>query len=163
MKQNEIITLCVGIAVVVFFGWIAKPSLSAVFSTNSSSNMTSTSTLPAVSGTNVSTDPKLQIIDVSVGTGATVVKGSHVYVNYIGMLQDGTKFDSSYDRGTPIDFSVGTGQVIKGWDLGLLGMKVGGKRRLVIAPDYAYGSAGVSGVIPPNSTLVFDLELVDVK
>lgn len=162
MKQNEIITLCVGIIIVVFFVWIGKPSLSAVFKINST--MDQKSTLPAVSGINISADPKLQIIEVSAGAGALVAKGSHVYVNYVGMLENGTKFDSSYDRGTPIDFTVGIGKVIKGWDLGLLGMKVGGKRRLVIDPDYAYGPTGIPDAgIPGNSTLVFDLELVDVK
>jgi len=116
-----------------------------------------------VSGNDISTDPKIKIIDVAVGTGTVATKNSHVYVNYTGMLEDGKKFDSSYDRGVPIDFVLSTGRVIKGWDLGLIGMKVGGKRRLVISPEYAYGTEGVEGVIPGNSTLVFDVELVNVK
>ena len=162
MKRNEIITLCAGVLLIIFFGWIAKPSVLAILSINSN-NMSQKSTLPSVAGPNISKDSKLQIIEVSAGTGAEAVKGSHIYVNYTGMLEDGSKFDSSYDRGTPIDFTVGSGQVIKGWDFGLLGMKVGGKRRLVISPDYAYGVNGIPGAIPGNATLVFDLELVNVK
>jgi FKBP-type peptidyl-prolyl cis-trans isomerase len=85
-------------------------------------------------------------------------------VHYTGRLTDGTKFDSSYDRGQPIDFSLGSGVVIKGWDQGIEGMKVGGKRKLTIPPDLAYGARGTpGGPIPPNATLVFDVELVGVR
>src|SRR5262245_17395367 len=107
----------------------------------------------------------LQIEDLVVGTGATAESGKSVSVNYTGWLNDEkrTKFDSSYDRGQPLEFVLGQGRVIKGWDEGVAGMKVGGKRRLTIPPDLGYGSRGAGGVIPPNATLIFEVELVDVK
>ncbi len=104
----------------------------------------------------------LQITDEVVGSGAEAVAGKTISVNYLGTLTDGTKFDSSYDRGTPIEFTLGAGQVISGWDNGFAGMKVGGKRKLVIAPEMGYGASAV-GTIPANSTLIFEVELVDVK
>ena len=100
--------------------------------------------------------------DVVVGQGLEVGKGDNVTVHYVGTFQDGRVFDSSLDRNTPFTFTIGVGGVIRGWDEGLLGMKVGGKRLLVIAPDYAYGPQG-SGPIPPDSTLIFEVELLDVK
>ncbi|MFA5954413.1 MAG: FKBP-type peptidyl-prolyl cis-trans isomerase [Patescibacteria group bacterium] len=96
------------------------------------------------------------------GTGSEAVKGSTVSVHYTGWLTDGTKFDSSVDRGTPFSFVLGAGQVIAGWDQGVLGMKVGEKRRLTIAPELGYGAQGV-GPIPANATLVFEVELLGVK
>jgi FKBP-type peptidyl-prolyl cis-trans isomerase FkpA len=106
----------------------------------------------------------LAIDEVKVGEGATATKGKTVSVHYSGHLTDGTKFDSSYDRGQPIDFHLGAGEVIKGWDQGIDGMKVGGKRKLTIPPELAYGARGTpGGPIPPNATLVFDVELVGVK
>jgi FKBP-type peptidyl-prolyl cis-trans isomerase len=106
----------------------------------------------------------LLIEDVKVGEGDVAAKGKMVSVHYTGVLTNGTKFDSSLDRGQPIVFALGTGQVIKGWDQGVEGMKVGGKRKLTIPPDLAYGSRGTpGGPIPPNATLVFDVELVAVK
>ena len=88
--------------------------------------------------------------DIQVGTGAEAVSGNKVSVHYVGTLTDGTKFDSSRDRGQPFDFQLGAGRVIKGWDQGVAGMKVGGKRKLVIPPELAYGSKGFPGLIPPN-------------
>jgi FKBP-type peptidyl-prolyl cis-trans isomerase FkpA len=106
----------------------------------------------------------LVIDNVKVGGGAVAVKGKMVSVHYTGRLTDGTKFDSSYDHGQPIDFPLGTGVVIKGWDQGIDGMRVGGKRKLTIPPELAYGARGTpGGPIPPNATLVFDVELVAVK
>ena len=106
---------------------------------------------------------KLKIEDVQVGTGATVEAGDTVSVQYTGTLADGTKFDSSYDHGgQPLEFAVGQGNVIKGWDMGLLGMKVGGKRNLTIPPELAYGDKAV-GPIPANATLSFAVELVGIK
>jgi FKBP-type peptidyl-prolyl cis-trans isomerase FkpA len=106
----------------------------------------------------------LVVDDVKPGEGATATKGKTVSVHYTGRLTDGTKFDSSYDRGQPIDFPLGGGVVIKGWDQGIEGMKVGGKRKLTIPPDLAYGARGTpGGPIPPNATLVFDVELVGVR
>lgn len=107
-------------------------------------------------------DAKVEITDEVVGTGAEAVAGKTVAVHYTGTLTDGTKFDSSYDRGQPFEFMLGTGQVIKGWDQGIAGMKVGGKRKLVIPASLGYGASG-QGSIPPNATLVFETELVEVK
>jgi len=104
----------------------------------------------------------LKINDVTVGTGAEAQNGETVTVNYVGTLDNGTKFDSSYDRHQPFSFTLGKGDVIKGWDLGVLGMKVGGKRELTIPPELGYGSQQVS-VIPPNSTLHFTVELLSVS
>jgi len=103
----------------------------------------------------------LVVEDLVVGTGPTAVTGDTVTVQYIGTFTNGTKFDSSYDRGTPYVFQVGAGRVIAGWDQGVPGMKVGGKRRLTIPPDLAYGSRG-QGVIPPNTTLLFDIDLLSI-
>ena len=104
----------------------------------------------------------LQIQDITIGTGDQVKSGDTVTVNYLGTLVDGTKFDSSYDRNTPFTTQIGVGQVIRGWDEGIVGMKTGGKRRLVVPAQLGYGSQSVGG-IPPNSTLIFEVELVSVK
>ena len=114
--------------------------------------------------------PQLQITDTMVGNGAEAVKGKTVAVHYTGWLFDpakpdkkGQKFDSSVDRGTPFTFPLGAGRVIKGWDEGVAGMHVGGKRTLVIPPAMGYGSRGAGGVIPPDATLLFDVELLAVR
>ncbi len=105
----------------------------------------------------------LIIEDLSMGEGAEAVAGKHVTVHYTGWLTDGTKFDSSLDRNDPFDFPLGRGHVIRGWDEGVAGMKVGGKRKLTIPPEMGYGARGAGGVIPPNATLVFDVELLAVN
>lgn len=105
---------------------------------------------------------ELKTEDLKVGTGAEAVSGKMVSVHYMGWLTNGTKFDSSVDRNQPFQFQLGSGMVIKGWDQGVAGMKVGGKRKLTIPPTLGYGSRA-TGPIPPNSTLVFDVELLDVK
>ena len=105
----------------------------------------------------------LQIEELQVGGGAEATPGKTVHVHYTGWLTDGTKFDSSLDRGDPFTFPLGAGRVIKGWDQGVAGMKVGGKRKLTIPPELGYGARGSGAAIPPNSTLVFEVELIDVK
>ena len=122
-----------------------------------------TNTSPTkVTGKPTSTPSGLQYWDITVGTGTTAVSGKTVKVHYTGWLTDGKKFDSSLDRGQPFSFPLGGGQVIKGWDEGVAGMKVGGKRQLRIPPELGYGARGAGGVIPPNATLIFDVELLDV-
>lgn len=111
---------------------------------------------------NISTVKGLEIYDEQVGTGAEAKAGQTVTAHYVGFLTNGTKFDSSLDRGQPFSFQLGGGQVIRGWDIGIQGMKVGGIRRLVISPELGYGANPV-GSIPANSTLVFEVQLVDVK
>jgi len=105
----------------------------------------------------------LEYIEVEPGTGAQAVSGKTVSVHYTGKFQDGKVFDSSVSRGEPIKFPLGAGRVIKGWDEGIALMKEGGKAQLVIPPHLAYGESGAGGVIPPNATLVFDVELVSVE
>ncbi|OGN06040.1 MAG: hypothetical protein A2669_00725 [Candidatus Yanofskybacteria bacterium RIFCSPHIGHO2_01_FULL_48_25b] len=128
---------------------------------------------PSVSGSPVQTSDSrapqvirtasgLEYADIEIGTGATAKTGQTVSVHYLGTLVDGTKFDSSYDRGQPFTFRLGVGEVIKGWDEGVAGMKVGGKRKLAIPPDLAYGPQG-NGPIPPNAVLLFDVELLGIK
>jgi len=97
------------------------------------------------------------------GTGIEAKNGDTVTVNYIGTLENGKKFDSSLDGGVPFSFTLGAGQVIKGWDLGVLGMKVGEKRKLTIPADLAYGSDGIGNIIPPNATLIFEVDLLEIK
>jgi len=104
----------------------------------------------------------LQIDDIKVGTGDEATAGKKVTVHYVGTLTNGSKFDSSRDRGQGFDFKLGAGQVIKGWDQGVAGMKVGGVRKLTIPPELGYGAGGFPPVIPPNSTLVFEVELLKV-
>jgi len=104
----------------------------------------------------------LIIEDLTVGDGAEAVAGEEVTVHYTGWLTNGSKFDSSKDRFQPFSFPLGAGHVIKGWDQGVVGMKVGGKRKLTIPPELGYGARGAGGVIPPNATLVFEVELLQV-
>jgi peptidylprolyl isomerase len=122
---------------------------------------------PALAAGEVTTPSGLRIIDVKVGTGPVPKVGQTVTVNYTGWLfvdgKKGKKFDSSLDRGEPFSFTLGQGQVIKGWDEGLATMHVGGKRTLIIPPDLGYGASGAGGVIPPGATLMFDIDLLGVK
>jgi peptidylprolyl isomerase len=111
----------------------------------------------------ITTDQGIRYVDVVVGEGPEVTNGQLVIAHYTGWLEDGTKFDSSVDRGEPFSFNLGMGQVIPGWDLGMRGMRVGGSRQLVIPASLAYGERGAGGVIPPNATLIFEIELIEVQ
>ncbi|WP_072376067.1 FKBP-type peptidyl-prolyl cis-trans isomerase [Hyphomicrobium sp. NDB2Meth4] len=130
-------------------------------------SMTAASTPTLAQGAPTVTDSGLILADSKVGTGAEAKAGKLCVMHYTGWLYNngtkGTKFDSSVDRGEPFSFRLGQGQVIKGWDEGVAGMKVGGKRTLIIPAALGYGARGAGGVIPPNATLMFDVELLDVK
>jgi FKBP-type peptidyl-prolyl cis-trans isomerase len=117
----------------------------------------------AKEGKMITTPSGLKYMDLKVGTGASPKAGQRVQVHYTGTLKDGKKFDSSVDRNEPFRFVIGMGQVIKGWDEGVMSMKVGGKRKLIIPPQLGYGERGAGGVIPPNAELHFDVELLGVE
>ena len=110
----------------------------------------------------ITTDSGLQYVDTQVGAGEPAKAGDTVRVHYTGTLEDGSKFDSSVDRGQPFEFPLGAGMVIAGWDEGVAGMMPGGKRTLTIPADLGYGASGVPGAIPPNATLIFDVELLEI-
>ncbi|HIK45072.1 MAG TPA: FKBP-type peptidyl-prolyl cis-trans isomerase [Leptolyngbyaceae cyanobacterium M65_K2018_010] len=128
----------------------------------SAADLTPEDAAAASTATPVTTDSGLQYIDLVEGTGAMPQTGQRVTVHYTGTLEDGTKFDSSRDRGRPFTFQIGVGQVIKGWDEGVSTMRVGGQRQLIVPADLGYGSRGAGGVIPPNATLIFDVELLRI-
>lgn len=117
----------------------------------------------SIMNTSQSDNETLKSEDLNIGFGEVAKAGDTVEVHYTGTLLDGTKFDSSLDRGKPFEFTLGSGQVIKGWDDGIVGMKVGGKRKLTIPPSLAYGDQSRGTVIKPNSTLVFEVELITIK
>lgn len=114
------------------------------------------------SGEEMMTDSGLKYVDMKVGDGESPQAGQLVTVHYTGWLEDGTKFDSSVDKNRPFEFTIGAGRVIKGWDEGVMTMKVGGKRKLTIPPELGYGARGI-GPIPPNSTLIFEVELLAIR
>lgn len=123
----------------------------------------STEGIPQVPGDTITTASGLKYVEMTVGTGAAPQTGQVVQAHYTGWLTDGKKFDSSRDRGQTFAFPLGQGRVIKGWDEGIASMKVGGRRLLIIPPTLGYGERGAGGVIPPNATLVFDVELVGIQ
>jgi FKBP-type peptidyl-prolyl cis-trans isomerase FkpA len=144
--------------------FVALFVLVAVLVAASGRAQTGTSGPTKVTGKPKSTSSGVQYWDITVGTGAAASAGKSVTVHYTGWLaKDGKKFDSSVDKGQPFMFKLGAGQVIKGWDEGVSGMKIGGKRQLRIPPELGYGARGAGGVIPPNATLIFDVELLAVK
>ena len=126
-----------------------------------------TTAMAQAAGTRMTTSSRLQITDTQVGTGATPQRGQTCVMHYTGWLFEngakGKKFDSSLDRGQPFEFPLGMKRVIGGWDEGVASMKVGGKRTLIIPPELGYGARGAGGAIPPNATLIFEVELLDVK
>ena len=122
-----------------------------------------TAAAPAAQETTVTTASGLKYEDLQIGDGAEAKTGDRVQVHYTGWLENGTKFDSSVDRGRPFEFPLGAGRVIRGWDEGVAGMKVGGKRKLVIPAALGYGDRGAGGVIPPGATLIFEVELLKIN
>lgn len=167
------ITIVITVAVLIIVGFLVtrkseekmtdtNTNLPQAASTPAQASPSAESTAGAVQATGSAMPSGLKIEDIKVGSGPEVKSGDTVTINYKGTLTDGTKFDSSYDRGTPFATQIGVGQVIKGWDEGVIGMKVGGKRKLTIPPDLGYGNRDIPG-IPANSTLIFELELLGIK
>jgi FKBP-type peptidyl-prolyl cis-trans isomerase len=161
------VTLALVVAIAfLFFG----PRVLTPFGTTEQTAPINATTTTVMATSSDATNPQLPhqlpttltVRDEVVGTGEAAKAGDVVTVNYVGMLPDGTVFDASKNHGQPFTFNLGAGQVIKGWDEGVAGMKVGGKRQLIIPPDMAYGSRGAGGVIPPNATLIFEVELVKI-
>lgn len=158
MTKNNILTVVIIITVLIGTYFIlSRPPQTSQAPT---SELSSLSVSPSISPT---MNQELKIEDLTVGTGPVAKAGDTVEVNYLGTLENGTKFDSSYDRNQTFSTQIGVGQVIKGWDQGIPGMKVGGKRRLTIPSTLGYGSQGAGNLIPPNATLIFEVELVAVK
>ena len=153
MSKNFITSAIIGILVLFVFAYF-------IFGLNGTSGTTAAiSPTPQLQASNAD---KLQVIDEKIGSGSAVKKGDTVEINYVGTLANGTKFDASADHGGPFTTQIGVGQVIKGWDEGIIGMKIGGKRKLVIPPSLGYGGQAV-GSIPANSTLIFQVQLVGIK
>jgi len=152
----------------VIFSFFGKKNQNTALQTSSPSATITTVETPTVVVASTSATPimnvtELKIEDEKVGTGDAAVAGKKVTVNYVGTLTDGSKFDSSYDRNEPFTFTLGAGEVIPGWDQGVAGMKIGGKRRLTIPSSLAYGDSGIPGAIPGGATLIFEVELLGVE
>lgn len=155
-----------GLLTIAIVGCRQSGAVSESSETSASAAKAEATTPAATSGSDaqvVALPGGLKYQDLKVGDGALAESGKTVSVHYTGWLTDGTKFDSSLDHGKPLDFQLGAGNVIRGWDEGVKGMRVGGKRRLTIPPDLAYGSAGAPGAIPPDATLLFEVELLAVR
>ena len=171
MSKRTMIWVAIGVGVlalvlVVALGTCSNPSEEAKQVSENpdvEEHNPETEVSPSAAPTQTEEVTELQIEELEEGAGAEAVAGSAVAVHYTGWLTDGTKFDSSVDRGQPFNFTLGQGMVIKGWDEGVVGMKVGGKRKLTIPPEMGYGERGAGGVIPPGATLVFEVELLEVN
>ncbi len=168
--NRKYIFATIALVIIVIVGGVATLSTKKSSKIQPLATPTPTSTIEStaepvatISATPMTQVDKLIIQDEKVGTGAEATAGKKVTVNYVGTLLDGTKFDSSYDRGTPFSFNLGIGEVIQGWDQGVDGMKVGGKRKLTIPSSLGYGAQGVPGAIPGGATLVFEVELLGVE
>lgn len=151
------------IYVVVLLGLLAPPVLLLAEKSKATPETKKMEKKNDGTGQEVVNPSGLKYVDHVMGTGASPQKGQQVSVHYTGRLTDGKKFDSSHDRNQPFQFQIGAGQVIRGWDEGIATMKIGGKRTLTIPPDLGYGTAGFPGAIPPNATLLFDVELLGVQ
>ena len=158
MKQNLVIAVLV-IAIILVFGYILQDTMGNPIGSTSQPEAIPNQTMQQQERP----QEQVKIEDTVVGTGQEVKAGDTVIMHYRGTLEDGTQFDSSYDRATPLTIQIGTGQVIQGWDQGVPGMKVGGQRRLTIPASLGYGEAGSPPTIPPNATLIFDLELIGIQ
>ena len=161
MKTTRLLSYpAVGLALALLFGGCAGPAMPTAAPSPAAKPAQAPAAGPAFPAPTVT---QLKVEEIKIGTGAEALEGKKVSVQYTGWLVTGAKFDSSYDRNQPFSFVLGGGQVIKGWDQGVKGMKVGGKRRLTIPADLAYGSRGAGGAIPPGATLVFEVELQAVQ
>jgi len=162
MSKNKIISILIIIILILAFIFLTKkPKESEIKFPDSIGTSTIMPTKnPTLTQSQVT---ELKIEDIKIGTGNAVKSGDTIEMNYLGTLENGTKFDSSYDRGQTFSTQIGVGQVIQGWDKGVPGMKVGGKRKLTIPYQMAYGEAGIPGVIPAKATLIFEVELVSIK
>ena len=154
MKQNLIIGVLI-LAIILIFGYILQDVMGNPIGTKPETETQTTQTMEP--------QEKVKIEDITEGTGEPVKSGDTVVINYRGMLEDGTQFDSSYDRGQPFTTQIGVGRVIQGWDQGIPGLKVGGKRKLTIPSSLGYGETGAPPSIPPNATLIFEVELVGIE
>lgn len=164
LSKKEWIAVSVALVVIALFFLSKTFIFSFLTSTIPDTNTATNTTMDTNSPANTAADTtSLLVKDTVVGTGAEAVPGKTITVNYTGKLTNGTVFDSSIPRGQPFQFVLGAGKVIAGWDQGLLGMKVGGKRTLIIPPNMAYGSQAVGDIIPANSTLIFEVELLGVN
>lgn len=168
MTKSVFIYFIVAVAIVAT-GWALmrkgneEPGMESLITSPTPGESASPDAMTEPAGEVMTTQEGLQYQDIVVGAGAEAKAGDVVAVHYTGWLTDGTKFDSSLDRGEPFVFQVGAGQVIQGWDLGVAGIKIGGKRKLTIPPQLGYGERGAGGVIPPNATLVFEVELLGIQ
>jgi FKBP-type peptidyl-prolyl cis-trans isomerase len=184
MSKNYIAPAVVIILVIgIIYGYATAPKTDVITSSDNISLTDNSKTTPTVSDATQDSLPssittptlsisptmtqyqevtELKVEDLQVGNGPEVKSGDQISINYLGTLTNGTKFDSSYDRGQPFTTQIGVGQVIEGWDKGVVGMKVGGKRRLIIPPQMGYGERGAGNVIPPNATLIFEVELMGI-
>jgi FKBP-type peptidyl-prolyl cis-trans isomerase len=158
LKMNNRITIVAATILLLFSSFLFAQTTTHT----RASSVPNTKYPTKVTGSGVKTASGLQYWDIKVGTGQVAQNGDHVKVHYTGWLTSGKKFDSSVDAHQPFELTLGKGEVIKGWDEGIAGMKVGGKRQLRIPPDLAYGAQGYPGAIPPNATLIFDVQLLAV-